>query len=64
LLNSCRDQPIYAPTSSDLRNDDLTLAWYDETTGQWIDVGGTVNKKKKYVKVKINHFTQYTLSVR
>lgn len=42
----------------------LTLAWYDETTGQWIEIGGTVDTKKKWITAKTKHFTQYTISTR
>ncbi|NUO82920.1 hypothetical protein HUU05_22850 [candidate division KSB1 bacterium] len=42
----------------------LTLAWFDETTGQWIEVGGTVDTKKKWITAKVWHFTQYTLSTK
>jgi hypothetical protein len=40
----------------------LTLAWYDESTGQWVDLGGTVDLKNKTVTAKAKHFTQYTIS--
>jgi hypothetical protein len=42
----------------------LTLAWYDETSGEWIDLGGKVDLKKKTVSAKAWHFTKYTLSAR
>jgi len=42
----------------------LTLAWYDETLGQWIDLGGVVDVVKKTVTAKTNHFTQYTISMK
>jgi hypothetical protein len=42
----------------------LTLAWYDETLGQWIDLGGVVDTANKTVTAKTNHFTQYTISMR
>lgn len=42
----------------------LTLAWYDETTGQWIEIGGTVDTKKKWITAKTKHFTQYTISTK
>ena len=42
----------------------LTLAWYDESTGQWIDIGGTVDLVKKTVTAKTKHFTEYTISTR
>ncbi len=42
----------------------LTLAWYDESTGQWIDLGGVVDLVKKTVTAKAWHFTQYTISTK
>jgi hypothetical protein len=42
----------------------LTLAWYDETLGQWIDLGGVVDVGKKTVTARTNHFTQYTISMK
>lgn len=42
----------------------LTLAWYDETTGEWVDVGCKVDTKKKWITAKVWHFTQYTISMR
>jgi hypothetical protein len=42
----------------------LTLAWYDETTGQWIEIGGTVDTKKKTLTAKTSHFTQYTIATK
>ncbi len=42
----------------------LTLAWHDESTGQWIDLGGTVDVLKKTVTAKTKHFTQYTISTK
>ncbi|GEM_PF-4745754 len=42
----------------------LTLAWYDETLGQWIDLGGVVDVVKKTVTARTNHFTQYTISMK
>lgn len=42
----------------------LTLAWYDETTGEWIDVGGSVDIKKKWITANVWHFTQYTISTK
>lgn len=42
----------------------LTLAWYDERAGQWIDLGGVVDLVKKTVTAKTWHFTQYTLSTK
>lgn len=42
----------------------LTLAWYDERAGQWVDLGGVVDLVKKTVTAKAWHFTQYTLSTK
>lgn len=42
----------------------LTLAWYDESTGQWVDLGGVVDLVHKTVTAKAWHFTQYTISTK
>lgn len=42
----------------------LTLAWYDESIGQWINLGGTVDLINKTVTAKTKHFTQYTISTK
>ncbi len=42
----------------------LTLAWFDEHTQQWVDLGGVVDLVKKTVTAKAWHFTQYTLSAK
>ena len=42
----------------------LTIVWYDEHKGEWIDIGGVINRAGKYVEAQTDHFTQYTLSVR
>ncbi len=42
----------------------LTLAWYDEKAGQWIDLGGVVDLVNKTVTAKAWHFTQYTISTK
>lgn len=49
-------------SGSDLN--DLTITWYDPNTGEWIDVGGTVDIKGQKVYVEVWHFTQYSLAVR
>ncbi len=49
-------------TGVDLNN--LTITWYDPNTGEWIDVGGTVDIKGQMVYVEVWHFTQYSLAVR
>lgn len=52
---------------ADLRNVDLkkmTIAWYDETAGAWIDVGGVVDRVNQTISVPVMHFTQYTISSR
>jgi hypothetical protein len=64
------DQPVIVTISykdADLTGIDpskLTLAWYDESTGQWIDLGGVVDVVKQTVTAKTNHFTQYTISTK
>jgi len=42
----------------------LTMAWIDDATGELVEIPSTVHKKKKYVEAKTDHFTQYTLSTR
>ncbi|NUM73174.1 hypothetical protein HUU40_02320 [candidate division KSB1 bacterium] len=52
---------------ADLRNVDLkklTIAWYSETLGMWVDVGGTVDRANQTISVYVWHFTQYTISTR
>jgi len=41
----------------------LALNWYDESTGEWVKVGGVVDQRRKTVTADVWHFTQYTLSV-
>ena len=41
----------------------LTIAWFDEATGEWVDIGGLVDPSNKVVWALVDHFTQYTLSV-
>lgn len=52
---------------ADLRNVDLrkmTIAWYDETSGAWVEVGGVVDRVNQTISVAVMHFTQYTLSTK
>jgi hypothetical protein len=52
---------------AELRDVDLrkmTIAWYDEATGTWVDVGGTVDRVNQTITVEVWHFTQYTISMR
>jgi hypothetical protein len=64
------DQPVIVTISykdADLTGIDprkLTLAWYDDSTGQWIDLGGVVDLVNKTVTAKSWHFTQYTISTK
>jgi hypothetical protein len=64
------DQPVIVTISykdADLTAIDpakLTLAWYDESAGQWIDLGGVVDVVNKTVTAKAWHFTQYTISTK
>ena len=63
-------QPVTITISyadADLRNVDLkklTIAWYSETLGMWVEVGGTVDQINKTISVKVWHFTQYTISTK
>ncbi|KAA3657416.1 MAG: hypothetical protein DWQ10_13315 [Calditrichaeota bacterium] len=43
---------------------ELTVAWFDETSGKWLPVPSYVDTRNKTVTAKTNHFTQYTLSLR
>lgn len=64
------DQPVIVTISykdADLTGIDpskLTLAWFDESTGQWVDLGGVVDIVKKTVTAKSWHFTQYTIATK
>ncbi len=52
---------------ADLRNVDLkrlTVAWYSDALGMWIDVGGSVDRVNKTISVYVWHFTQYTISTK
>jgi hypothetical protein len=52
---------------ADLRNVDikkLTIAWYSEMLGTWIDVGGTVDRVNMTISAYVWHFTQYTISTK
>jgi hypothetical protein len=52
---------------ADLREVDLkkmTIAWYDEAAGTWVDVGGVVDRVNQTITVAVWHFTQYTISTR
>ncbi len=40
----------------------LRIYYFNEDTGLWELVGGKVDKRKKVVKVKINHFSRYALA--
>jgi hypothetical protein len=43
---------------------ELSISWFDPSTNQWINLGGTVDTKAKTVSVPVWHFTEYTLSTR
>jgi hypothetical protein len=52
---------------ADLRNVDLrkmTIAWYDEAAGTWVEVGGVVDRVNQTISVAVTHFTQYTISTK
>jgi hypothetical protein len=52
---------------ADLRNIDLkkmTIAWYDEAAGTWVEVGGVVDRVNQTITVAVWHFTQYTISTK
>ena len=35
--------------------------YYDDTTGQWVDIGGTVNWNNDTITVTVDHFTKYAV---
>jgi len=63
-------QPVQITISyadADLSNVDLkrmTIAWYDEAAGTWVEVGGVVDKINQTISVAVTHFTEYTISTR
>ncbi|MCG3154356.1 MAG: hypothetical protein DKINENOH_00950 [bacterium] len=42
----------------------LTIVWWDEKRGQWVEVGGVVNTATQSISAQVWHFTQYALSSR
>jgi hypothetical protein len=40
-------------------DDVITLYWYDESTGQWVDVGGLWNPNTMTLKAELEHFSVY-----
>ncbi len=42
----------------------LTISWYDEIAGKWIDVAGEIDVKKSKITAWAWHFTQYTISTK
>ena len=51
--------------NADLGNgdpNDLVVAWLDESTNNWVSVGGSADQGAQTVSAWVWHFTQYTLS--
>ncbi len=42
----------------------LTIVWWDEKSGQWVDVGGVVDTATQSISAQVWHFSQYSLSSR
>lgn len=42
-----------------LPTDDLTIYWFNEETGAWEDVGGTLDPATMVLSTKLEHFSQY-----
>jgi hypothetical protein len=42
----------------------LAISWYDEATGEWIDVASEIDAKKNKITAWVWHFTQYSISVK
>lgn len=40
-------------------DDDITLYWLDESTGQWVDVGGVWTPQTMTLKAELDHFSTY-----
>jgi hypothetical protein len=43
---------------------ELVIASWDEASGEWTEIGGTVNPTSRSVKTMINHFSLYTVVAR
>ncbi|HUW63492.1 MAG TPA: S-layer homology domain-containing protein [Spirochaetia bacterium] len=37
------------------------MHYYDDSTGQWVDIGGTVDWTNDTVTVTVGHFTEYAV---
>lgn len=45
-----------------LNEDRLHINWFNPETGQWVNIGGKVDKEEKYVEVTVNHLSRYALA--
>lgn len=52
---------LKVPITEDLNVDQLTPAWYDEESQQWIPIPAIADLKTGLVVFKINHFTKFAL---
>ncbi|MDZ7361054.1 MAG: hypothetical protein ONB46_10050 [candidate division KSB1 bacterium] len=42
----------------------LTVVWYDEAAGEWVETDGDVEVKKNRIVAYVWHFTQYSIAMR
>ncbi|GEM_PF-2357698 len=42
----------------------LTVVWYDEALGEWVETDGEVEVKKNKIVAYVWHFTQYSIAMR
>jgi hypothetical protein len=42
----------------------LTVVWYDEVAGEWVETDGEVDVSKNKIVAYVWHFTQYSLALR
>lgn len=45
-----------------VREERLTIYWFNSETGTWVDMGGKVDTVKKLVTIWTDHFSRYALS--
>ncbi len=48
---------------SGVNENSLHIYYYNEDTGLWELIGGTINKKKKYVEAELWHFSRYAFAL-
>jgi len=62
------DPPITLTRSYDpsdipegVAEEDLVLAWYDETTGRWVELDCTIDTENNTITASIEHFTTFAI---